>query len=124
MRLASTIAAFAMAVTASSAAFAQRPEQRIDQPLTRSLNWFAYVGGDDIREACRPGGRNRIRLIYNALWEEQVRTYEFILQPDGTAGLTTRVLADQGLVTSVIIGSVGDVTGSWGPRRAEHILSV
>src|SRR5713226_5686745 len=99
MRWMSTIAAFFVAVTASSTAFAQRAEQRIDQPLTRSLNWFTFVGADDIREACRPGGRNRIRLVYNALWEEQVRIYELFLQPDGTAGLSTRVLANQGIVT-------------------------
>ena len=48
----------------------------------------------------RPGGRNRLRLIYNALWEEQVRTYEIFLQPDGTAGLNIGVLADQGNVGS------------------------
>ena len=76
-------------------------DRNVDQPIVRSFNWFAYVGGDDIRAACRPGGRNRVRLIYNALWEEQVRTYEIFLQPDGTAGLNIGVLADQGAVANL-----------------------
>ena len=97
----------------SSTVFAQRPDREIDQPLTRSLNWFAYVGGNDIREACGPGGRSRMRLVYNALWDEQVRIYDVFLQPDGTAGLATRVLANQGTVTNVIIGSLNDVTAPW-----------
>jgi len=124
MRWVSTIAAFAVAVTASSAAFAQRPDQRIDQPLTRSVNWFAFVGGDDIREACSPGGRNRIRLVYNALWEEQVRIYEMFPQPDGTAGLAIRVLANQGTVTNVVISNLNDITAPWAPQRADRILTV
>jgi len=57
----------------------------------RSLNWFSYVAAEDIRAACRPGGRNRLRLVYNALWEEQVRAYEVFLQPDGTAGVNIGV---------------------------------
>jgi len=124
MRWVLSTAAFAVAVTASSMVFAQRPDQRIDQPLTRSLNWFAFVGGNDVREACSPGGRSRIRLVYNALWEEQVRIYDLFLQPDGTAGLATRVLANQGTVTNVIIGSLNDVTAPWGTLKADRILTI
>jgi hypothetical protein len=123
MRRVLSIAAFAVAVTASSTVFAQRHDQRIDQPMTRSLNWFAFVGGNDIRESCSSGGRSRIRLIYNALWEEQVRIYDVFLQPDGTAGLATRVLANQGTVTNVTIRSLNDVTAPWGTLKADRILN-
>src|SRR6185312_8011996 len=85
-------------------ASAQRADRNVDMPVVRSLNWFGYVGGDDIRAACRPGGRSRVRLVYNALWEEQVRTYEVFLQPDGTAGLNIGVLADQGDVSNLLVG--------------------
>ena len=107
-------------------AWAQRPDRNVDQPIVRSLNWFAYVGGDDIRAACRPGERSRIRLVYNALWEEQVRTYEIFLQPDGTAGLNIGVLADQGAATnvsSIFIGELGDVTAPWRMRKGQRLLS-
>lgn len=98
-------------------------ERAIDTPLTRSLNWFAYVGGDDIRAACTPRSRDRIRLVYNGLWEEQVRTYEVLPQPDGTAGATTRVLADQGIVTNILVDSAASVTGPWNTRRGERVLT-
>lgn len=123
MRWMLAIAALAVTVASGPTAFAQTPEQRIDQPLTRSINWFAFVGGDDIRVACSSGGRSRIRLVYNALWEEQVRIYELFLQPDGTAGLATRVLANQGIVTNVLISSLNDVAAPWGTLKADRILT-
>jgi hypothetical protein len=111
---------------ASSTAWAQRPERNVDPPIVRSLNWFGYVGGDDIRAACRPGERSRVRLVYNALWEEQVRTYELFLQPDGTAGLNMGVLVDQGAATtvsSIFIGSLGEATAPWRMRKGQRLLS-
>jgi hypothetical protein len=93
-------AALGLTMAVASAAWAQRPDRNVDQPIVRSLNWFSYVASDDIRAACRPGGRDRLRLVYNALWEEQVRTYELFLQPDGTAGLNIGVLVDQGPATT------------------------
>jgi hypothetical protein len=119
-------AALGLTFAVTSTAWAQRPERNVDQPIVRSLNWFSYVAADDIRSACRPGERSRVRLVYNALWEEQVRTYELFLQPDGTAGLTMGVLVDQGAATNVAnitIGSLGDVTGPWRMRRGQRLLS-
>jgi len=109
-----------------STAWAQRADRAVDQPVVRSLNWFSYVAAEDIRAACRPGGRNHLRLIYNALWEEQVRAYELFLQPDGTAGLTIGVLADQGpatTVSSITIREPGDITGPWRMRRGQRLLT-
>ena len=113
-----------LALVVSSSAWAQRADRNVDPPISRSLNWFAYVGANDIREACRAGGRNRIRLIYNALYEEQVRTYEIFLQPDGTAGMSMGVLADQGNVSNIVIGRPADVLGPWSMKRGERILTV
>jgi hypothetical protein len=110
----------------SAAAWAQRLGGSVEQPVVRSLNWFSYVAADDIRAACRPGGRSRIRLVYNALWEEQVRTYEILLQPDGSAALHVGVLTDQGPATnvsSIFISEFGDLTGPWRMRKAERLLS-
>jgi hypothetical protein len=118
-------AAFGLTLILASAASAQRPMRDVDQPVVRSLNWFSYVAAEDIRAACRPGGRSRLRLIYNALWEEQVRAYEIVLQPDGTAGLAAGVLVDQGAATNVAnitISELGDVTGPWRMRRGQRLL--
>lgn len=107
----------------ASAAQAQRADRKVDPPIVRSLNWFAYVGGDDIRAGCGQDGRNRLRLVYNAIYDEQVRTYEIFLQPDGHAGMTVGVLADQGNVANLTIGQPGDVTGPWRMRRGERLLA-
>ncbi len=117
-------AAFGLTLAAASAASAQRADRNVDQPIVRSFHWFSYVGGDDIRQACGQDGRNRMRLVYNAIYDEQVRTYEVFLQPDGTAGLQIGVLADQGNVANVLIGDPGGVTGPWRMRRGERILTV
>ena len=109
-------AALGLTFAIASTAWAQRPAPSVDQLIVRSLNWFSYVASEDIRVGCQPGARSRMRLIYNALWEEQVRTYELFLQPDGTAALNTGVLVDQGTATnvsSILISEFGDVTLSF-----------
>ena len=119
-------AALGLTFALAPMAWAQRPERNVDQPVLRSLNWFGYVAGNDIRADCQPGGRSRLRLVYNALWQEQVRTYELFLQLDGTAGLNIGVLVDQGPATNVsniTISQLGDVTGPWRMRRGRRLLS-
>ena len=119
-------AAFGLAFFAVSTASAQRPDRKVEQPIVRTFNWFSYVAGDDIRSACEPGGRNRVRLIYNAIWEEQVRAYDIFLQPDGTAGLDIGVLNDQGHggnLSSLSLGSDGSgVTSPWRMRKGQRVL--
>ena len=126
MRMAS-LAALAVSLLAAPHAWAQRPDRTVDAPIVRSIYWFSYVAGDDIRAACQPGARNHLRLIYNAIWKEQVRAYEIFLQPDGTAGLNIGVLADQGRgadVSNLLIGQARDVTEPWRMKRGQRLLTV
>lgn len=62
------------AATLALAACTYRPGA--DNPVARSLTWFSYVGADDIRAACRPGAADRLRLIYNGVYDEQVLSYD------------------------------------------------
>ena len=116
--------AFALAFAAAAPASAQRADRNVDLPIVRSVSWFGYVGGDDIRAACQPGTRTHIRLIYNALWEEQVRAYDLFLQPDGSAGLDVGVLAEQGNVATLSISNGLDITNPWRMRKGQRLLSV
>lgn len=116
--------ALCLILPVSGAVWAQRADRNVDAPVVRSFHWFSYVGGDDIRADCRSGGRNRVRLVYNALWEEQVRTYEIFLQPDGTAGLNIGVLADQGNVSNILAESPTDVLNPWRMKRGQRLLDV
>ena len=45
-------------------------------PVSMKFQWFSYLDGADIRESCGPGAHDRYRLVYNARYNEQVRTYE------------------------------------------------
>jgi len=118
-----TFAAALGLVMVASTASAQRADRKVDPPIVRSFNWFGYVAGDDIRSSCGKDGRNRLRLIYNAIYDEQVRTYEIFLQPDGTAGMTAGVLADQGNVSNLAIAEGGDVLNPWRMRRGQRLLN-
>jgi hypothetical protein len=55
-------------------------------PVTRNLGWFAHVEGADLRAQCRDG-LQRYRFIYNARYDEQVRSYTILprsaASPDG-----------------------------------------
>lgn len=100
-----------------------RLEQKTDPPILRSLNWFRYVAGADIRAECRPGAADRMRLVYNALWREQVRTYDIVVRPDGSAHLSTRVFVDIGNVGEIFVSDPADLLGPWKAKRAEREVS-
>lgn len=48
----------------------------IGNPLLRKVQWYSYIAGDDIREACGPGAPERYRLVYNGVYEQQIRAYD------------------------------------------------
>ncbi|MFD2206218.1 hypothetical protein [Kiloniella antarctica] len=73
----------------------------IDKPYTQKATWFSYVGGDDIRARCAPGV-TEYRFIYNAVYDEQLRTYEIKGTPGGAAEMTSRVQVGSGLKSNEI----------------------
>ncbi|MCR9214834.1 MAG: hypothetical protein NXI13_14045 [Proteobacteria bacterium] len=91
-------------------------------PLFRPFQWFSYANGDDIRGKCEPGGNARYRLIYNALYEEQVRTYDIWQRPGAKAAeQTTRVFAG-GISTDWVLSRSGlDVAAT---HRSKEVISL
>jgi hypothetical protein len=70
----------------------------LDNPLGRSLGWFSYLDAADIRNNCAGGTGERYRLIYNAVWGEQVRSYDVAAAPgDASASLGARVFFPENL---------------------------
>ena len=123
------LVAFAVLTAISVApATAQRPDRNVDLPVARSFHWFDFVAANDIRAACVAGGRNHLRLVYNGLWEEQVRAYDIFLQPDGTAGMNIGVLEGQGNVTTgitnMLISNPKDIFAPWSMKGGQRILTV
>jgi len=78
-------------------------------PVERSLTWFSYLAGDDIRTACRSGGPDRYRFVYNGIYELQIRGYE-LTPTAGGAELTVRARARSGLVNRI---SITNPFGPW-----------
>ncbi len=72
----------------------------IDNPATIKATWFSYLNGDDIREGCVEGAAPRYRLVYNADYNEQLRSYEVSGDGAGGGSLTVRVQGRSGLNTS------------------------
>ncbi len=64
-------------------------------PIERSLTWFSYLAGGDIRAACGQGGPDHYRFVYNAIYPVQIRGYELVPRPAG-AELTVRARGRSG----------------------------
>jgi len=61
------LALAALGVFTAAPTMAQRPDRNVELPVVRSFHWFDFVAANDVRDACVPGGRSRLRLVYNAL---------------------------------------------------------
>ena len=99
----------------------------LDNPVVRSVSWFSYAGGDDLRAGCGPGAGDRIRLIYNGMWDgyklagpSQVRTYDIVALPGGQgAPMTTRLFGQANTLTLSLSDPFSDLRGV----KTETILS-
>ncbi len=78
-------------------------------PVERSLTWFSFMAGDDIRTACRSGGPDHYRFVYNGIYNAQIRAYEFTPTQNG-ADLTVRARGRSGLVNRF---TVDNPFGPW-----------
>ncbi len=88
----------------------------LGNPIDRRFEWFSFVGGDDIRTACVPGAPDRYRLIYTALYDEQVRVYEV---DSASRVLTEQVLRPANLARF----NLDDIASLWEPVTAKVPLS-
>lgn len=96
-------------------------------PLRRSVNWFSVAGGEDLRAACAPGAPTRYRLVYNAIWEEQVRLYEVLPDMAG-AGAALRVTVIRGaprILQSYLLdpGASRTVEGRLSPDQLRQLVA-
>lgn len=84
-------------------------------PISRIFQWPDIMAGNDIRADCAPGAPERWRFIYNAIYSEQVRTYDIaggmvetrVFDRLGIGHMTTFSLSEffQGAVSAVPIAT-------------------
>ena len=91
----------------------------IDNPVQQKFVWFSYLAGDDIREGCAEGSPERYRLVYNARYDEQLRTYEVLADEiDGGGFVTAR---SQGQASVADLRS-DDLLAPWRWQKAQARL--
>lgn len=78
----------------------------IGNPVERKFHWFSFVEGEDIRATCDAGTPDRFRLVYNGIYDEQLRIYEL----DGLRRLLIVRVVDQGRGAGL---STGDILAPW-----------
>ncbi len=84
-----------------------------DDPLSRKFSWFSYLNGDDLRAACVVGAPDRYRFVYNAIYIEQVRTYD--LTAGGKSGanlLKVRVIGPSD-ISKIVVENGADIMSPW-----------
>lgn len=82
----------------------------VNDPVGRSLTWYSYLNGDDIRDRCDSEAPDEMRLVFNGRYREQVRQYD--LTPWPQPGLLN-VLVTQG--ANLLAGgwTLDDPLGPW-----------
>ena len=111
------LAAAACAVLALGACAAT--EGGVDNPVLRKFQWFSYMEGGDFRDTCKAGAENRYRIIYNAVYTEQVRIYDL---SERVSSLYTRVMLPADL-RDFSIDSFGGLLDPWRGNTAITVLS-
>ncbi len=91
-------------------------------PVTNTFvmryQWLSYVQGDDIRSLCQVGAPARIRLVYNAIFTEEVRTFDLTAVDDGATSMATRRWTGDSAIT--LRG--GSLSGSMAPQEGEAYI--
>ena len=87
----------------------------IADPIHRKFHWRSFIQGEDIAASCAAGNPDRARLVYNAVWGEQVRVYEW---DSVRKSLRVRVMGS-GDLTDI---SLGDPLGAW--RASETTVAL
>ena len=73
-----------------------------DDAIARNLSWFNYVAAENLREPCGPGAANRIRLVYNGIYDEQIRSYDVRELPETRGAAFTAFARGDGDLTQGI----------------------
>jgi len=80
------------------------------------FQWLSYIQGDDIRDTCQAEGPDRVRLIYNADFNRDIRTFDLYLY-DGAGQMEARRWASA--ATTLVIG--GRINAAFDPQETAQV---
>ena len=86
--------------------------------------FFSYLNGDDFRSRCIADGPKSLRLVYNGIYSEQVRTYDLTQSPDDRNRfiLETRVSEEADVRAFTTDLSPPDLFAPWRPVESRVTL--
>jgi hypothetical protein len=93
--------------------------QGYEHPVARKFSWFSYLSGDDIRVGCEAGALDRLRLVYNAIYTRQVRSYD--IGPSAGAGwyeVIANVTREADLSSFQTAITAPDLFKPWRPEKS------
>lgn len=91
----------------------------LSTPGAQKLTWFSYLDGDDLRASCTAEGPDRYRLVYNAVYEEQLRSYELRIDPAGGGYYIARAQGEASLTRITL----DDPLAPWRWQTSEQALT-
>ncbi|MCG8509624.1 MAG: hypothetical protein MI741_10405, partial [Rhodospirillales bacterium] len=91
-------------------------------PIERNLSWFSYLNGDDIGYRCVDDGIDRYRMVYNAVYVEQVRAYDMVVTDGGLSSLRTRITGRSDL-SQITLENPLDLFTPWRAKVFDRTLS-
>ena len=95
----------------------------LDNPAIRKVTWFSYVAGEDIRKYCKEGAQDQYRFINNAVYDEQVRSFDLKREAGSNSfTLITRVTGEANLLQISLDPASPDLLSPWRPRVSEKRL--
>lgn len=90
-----------------------------DSPATHKFTWLSYLSGDDIRAACGPGAPEKYRFVYNARYDEQLRSYDILGDGIDQGGFVTARAKGRATISQL---RFDDLLAPWRWQKSENRL--
>lgn len=87
-----------------------------DGRLGFRFQWLSYLQADDIRNTCDPAGPDRVRMIYNADFNREIRTFDLHLY-DGAGQMETRRWSS----AATIVATGGSINAAFDPQETAQV---
>ncbi len=94
-----------------------------DQPVIRKFTWFSYIAADDIRARCRTSVGERYRLVYNGVYNEQVRSYDISPAEKGRYQIKINVTGEAQISSFGLDKNSPDLFTPWRPHVSSTNIS-
>ncbi len=89
-------------------------------PFERNLTWFDYVGAENVKAACGPGASDRLRFVYNGIYDSQIRTYDVRALPGGRGASLSAWSRGDGDLTKGI--EITNLLSPWQGKRVDSVI--